>query len=212
MREMSLVLLMAACAVAFAGEAAPGVSKSEAADGFVSLFDGKTLDGWEGAPPGCYIAEGGMLVCKRRHSKMLFTTKDYADFIFRFEFRQQPRTTGNNGIALRSPLGGKIIEIQMYNDHHPNAKKLKPYQLHGSIYGVVPAKTGHLKQPGEWNSQEILVQARRIRVTLNGTVIAEADMAKVAGGKRFRRAKGRIAFCGHHNRIEFRNLRIKELH
>jgi len=203
MRWIVIAALLLAPGLLLAGE--------EAEQGFVSLFDGKTLDGWEGAPPGCYVAEHGMLVCTRRHSKMLFTTKDYADFVFRFEFRQQPRTPGNNGIALRSPLGCKIIEIQMYNDHHPSAKKLKPYQLHGSIYGVVPAKTGHLKQPGEWNSQEIFVQARRIRVTLNGAVIAEADMAKVAGGKRFRRAKGRIAFCGHHNRIEFRNLRIKEL-
>jgi hypothetical protein len=188
----------------------PLLAEEKAEEGFVSLFDGKTLSGWQGDTEG-YVAEDGKLVCQRRRGKRLYTAKEYTDFIFRFEFRQEPGTQGNNGVAIRAPLGGKNLEIQVFNNHHPRAKKLKPYQLHGSIYGIVPAKPGHLKPAGEWNAQEILFQGRRVRVTLNGAVIVDADLDKVGHGRYGRRKKGLIGFCGHSDRIEFRNLRIKEL-
>jgi len=193
--------------------AATGVlSQKEIDEGFVSLFDGKTLDGWQGATEN-YVVEDGRLVCKRGHAKRLYTAKQYADFQFRFEFKQEPGTQGNNGVAIRAPSGGRNLEIQVFNNHHPRAKRLKPYQLHGSIYGLVPAKTGHLKPAGQWNSQEIMCQGRRVKVTLNGAVIVDADLDKTGGAhhKPGPRTKGHIGFLGHSNRIEFRNLRIKEL-
>ena len=201
MRTICVVLL---------ATAACGYAAQADEEGFVSLFDGKTLDGWQGATDR-YVVEDGKLVSPRRNVKRLYTAREYGDFAFRFELRQQPGTRGNNGIAIRAPLGGKNLEIQVLNDHHPSATKLKPCQRHGSIYCLVPAQPGHLKPAGEWNAQEILCQGRRVRVTLNGAVVVDADMAKVAGGKRGRRSKGYIGFCAHHDRIEFRNLRIKEL-
>jgi hypothetical protein len=48
---------------------------------------------------------------------------------------------------------------------------LKPYQYHGSVYGVLPAKRGFLKPTGEWNQEEIVLQGSKIKVALNGTVI-----------------------------------------
>ena len=97
---------------------------------------------------------------------------------------------------------------------------LKPYQYHGSIYGVVPAERGHLRPVGEWNTEEISCIGRRVVVVLNGETIVDVDLDKVApDGKTIdgnnhpglKRDKGHIGFLGHGARIEFRNLRIKEI-
>ena len=216
MRSCFTVLILSVAWPLQVGEASsqpssPRPCPEESEEGFVSLFDGKTLDGWQGDTEN-YIAEEGKLVCKEGHSQRLHTAKEYGDFQFRFEFKQEPDTQGNNGIAVRAPSGGRHLEIQIFNNHHPRAKTLKPYQLHGSIYGRVPAKTGHLNPAGQWNSQEILCQGRKVKVTLNGEVILDADLDQIAdgAGKLGVRPKGPLGFLGHHNRIEFRNLRLKE--
>ncbi len=193
-----------------------GLTQEEIKEGFVSLFDGKTNEHWQGAIKG-YVPENGLLVCKKKGGGRLNSVKEYADFIFRFDFKLTPG--GNNGVAIRAPLDGRPsrdgIEIQILDDTSPRYTKLKPYQYHGSIYGLVPAKRGHLKPIGEWNSQEIMCKGRKIKITLNGTVIVDADLAKVDGshwdGSGWKREKGHIGFIGHGERIELRNIRIKEL-
>src|SRR5262249_20131776 len=75
-----------------------GLSKEEKDQGFVSLFDGKTLEGWKGATKG-YVAEEGNLVCLKKGGGNLFTVKEYGDFVFRFDFKFEP--AGNNGVSVR---------------------------------------------------------------------------------------------------------------
>jgi len=190
----------------------------EVEQGFVRLFDGKTLDGWQGATDG-YVAQDGILASKKESGGRLFTKKAYADFILRFEFKLEPG--GNNGIAIRSPMEGHTsrdgMEIQVLDDTAPKYAKLKPYQFHGSVYGMVPAKQGHLKPVGEWNCEEIFCEGSHIRVTLNGTVIVDADLARIDKPMdgydhpgRLRKT-GFLGFIGHRTRVEFRNVRIKEL-
>jgi hypothetical protein len=195
------------------------------ADGFVPLFNGKNLDGWQGATE-VYVAEDGKLVCKKHGPgeqesthQNLFTTKEYGDFVFRFEFKLEPGA--NNGVAVRSPLEGRIaevgMEIQILDDSAERYKNLAPHQYHGSIYLLAPAKRGHLKPAGQWNSEEIIFHGRRAKVTLNGVMIVDADLDNLEYKKYLdkntgrMRAKGHIGFLGHGSRVEFRNIRIKEL-
>lgn len=224
---VALVLLLSASVLAAAEpeakkktRRAPGsLSKKEAAEGFVRLFDGKTLEGWQGDTRG-YKAENGVLVCLKEGGGNLYTAKEYGDFIFRFDFKLEPG--GNNGVGLRTPREGNPayvgMEIQILDDPHPMYKNLQPYQAHGSVYGVIPAKTGHLKPVGEWNSEEIHLKGRHIKVTLNGTAIVDADLPKPgektldgAEHSGMGRDKGYLVFMGHGARVELRNLRIKEL-
>ncbi|NLS90933.1 MAG: DUF1080 domain-containing protein [Planctomycetaceae bacterium] len=195
---------------------------SESEEGFVPLIVNNSLAGWQGALDG-YELKDGVLASKEESGGFLYTEREYADFIFRFEFKLTPG--GNNGIALRAPLDGRTsrsgMEIQVLDDTAEKYAKLNPWQYHGSVYGLVPAKRGHLKPLGEWNCQEILCQGRHIRVTLNGTVIVDANLADLdhLGDKgidgydhpgRYR-TSGRLGFMGHRSRVEFRNLRVKEL-
>jgi len=189
---------------------------------FVSLFDGKTLSGWtlvDKHGPG-YIVEDGILVCPADGGGNLFTEKEYPDFVFRFEFRMEPG--GNSGVGVRSPLQGDAaysgMEIQILDDGHDRYKgRLKPTQYHGSIYDVIPARPGFLRPAGEWNEEEIVADGRKIRVTLNGVIIVDADLDIVrepAILKRhpgLARTSGHLGFLGHDTRVEFRNIRIKPL-
>lgn len=193
-------------------------SEEEKADGFVSLFNGKNLDGWEGSTDG-YAVQDGNIVCIRGKGGFLFTNKEYANFVLRFEFKLEPG--GNNGLAVRAPLEGNPaysgMELQILdNESDKYRDKLADYQYHGSIYGVVPAKRGFLKPAGEWNSQEVVADGSKIKVVLNGEVIVDTDLAdkKPIDGQPhpgLHRKTGHLGFCGHGDQVEFRNLRVKEL-
>lgn len=214
---------MAAVGVVILAAAPAGQSGSGGDDvGFVSLFDGQTLAGWRlvgGHGPG-YIARDGVLVCPKDGGGNLFTERQYANFILRFEFRTEPG--GNNGVGIRAPLEGdpayEGMEIQILDDGHALYRgKIRSEQHHGSIYDVIPARTGFLKPAGEWNTEEILADNRQIRVTLNGVVIVDANLdtvrepAVLAKHPGLARPSGHIGFLGHGSLVEFRNIRIRTL-
>jgi hypothetical protein len=197
-------------------EKPPGVE-----EGFVPLFDGKSLDGWKlvrGSGPG-YEARDGLLVCRAGTGGIFYADGEFSDFVLRFEFRLEPG--GNNGVAIRAPLEGNPaytgMEIQILDDYAEKYADLKPWQYHGSVYGIFAAKRGALKKAGEWNEEEIACRGTQIRVTLNGTVIIDNDLAAVKdealikSHPGIKRSSGRIGFMSHGSLVEFRNIRIKDL-
>jgi hypothetical protein len=205
--------------------------------GFTRLFNGKDLTGWvygqrasgaENKSGKGYQIENGVLFSTKEDGGNLYTEKEYSDFVFRFDFRLTKNA--NNGIGIRAPLTGDAayvgIEIQVLDDGGSQYTKLQPYQYHGSIYGMVPPKRGFQKPVGEWNTEEITAQGRHITITLNGTAIVDAnlddvkdpemlrthrDLTKPEGSRGIANTKGHIGFLGHGTRVEFRNIRIKEL-
>ena len=209
---------IASTPIAFAAEATTNKAGEE--EGFASLFDGKDLAGWTGDTHG-YVVEDGAIVCLPDKGGNLYTEKEYADFVLRFEFKLTPGA--NNGLALRSPLKGTAayvgMEIQILDDTAQEYKDLAPYQYHGSVYGVVPAERGHLKPVGEWNTEEVVAKGRQIAVKLNGVTILDADLDKASTPHTpdkqehpgLKREKGHIGFQGHGSRVEFRKLRVKVL-
>ncbi len=219
----SLISLMAAYLLLFSSEALAQNANSKSNErGFVSLFDGKSLNGWKlvhGRGPG-YVVKDGALVCPTDGGGNLYTEKVYANFIFRFEFKTE--SGGNNGVGIRAPLEGDAayqgMEIQILDDQHEKYKgKIKSEQHHGSVYDVIPARTGFLKPAGEWNEEEIMANGSRIRVTLNGVIILDADLSTVreeAVLKKhpgLKKKSGHVGFLGHGSLVEFRNMRIKAL-
>jgi HEAT repeat protein len=201
--------------------AVPQMAQAEADEGFTPLFNGRDLEGWTGDTKG-YAAENGKIVIHPElGSGNLYTAKEYSDFTLRFEFKLTP--AANNGLGVRAPLGGDAayagMEIQILEDGSPVYWGLRPYQYHGSVYGVVPARRGFLLPPGEWNAEEVTVQGRHVTVVVNGATIVDADLdAASAGGTidgndhpGLKRATGHIGFLGHGSLLEFRNIRVKEI-
>jgi hypothetical protein len=198
------------------------LTPEEKSEGFVSLFNGRNLNNWVGNKES-YIAEDGMIVVKPSDGSggNLYTEKEYADFIFRFEFQLTP--AANNGLGIRAPLTGDAayvgMELQILDDTAPVYANLQPYQYHGSVYGVIPARRGFLKPVGEWNYEEVKVQGTRITITLNGTVIVDGDIAGPRDNGTLdhndhpglKNTTGHIGFLGHGSELKFRNIRIKDL-
>ncbi len=189
--------------------------------GFVPLFDGKSLDGWEGAVEG-YAVIDGMLVCREGAVGNLLSKQEFSDFDLRFEFLLSP--DANNGLAIRAPLEGDVayvgMELQIIDNETKKYGDLLDFQYHGSLYGVAPAKLGHQKPPGHWNKQEVHCEGRHITVTLNGTKILDVNLDEVApngvtiDGKEhpgLARSSGRVGFLSHGDRVSFRNIEIRDL-
>ena len=190
--------------------------------GFTPLFDGKTLSGWtlQGATGRGYIVRDGVIVCPKDGGGNLLTRNEYENFILRFEYRLDPG--GNNGVALRTPLEGNPayvgMESQILDDPAPIYKDLKPWQYHGSLYGLVPSVQGAPKKAGEWNAEEIVANGRQFVVRVNGRKIVDTDLNRIVDAQALiehpgmLRERGHIGFMGHGpEEVQLRNIRIREL-
>lgn len=188
---------------------------------FVPLFDGKSLDGWEGAVEGYQVADG-MLICREGAVGNLLTKKEFSDFDLKFEFLLAP--DANNGLAIRAPLDGDAayagMELQIIDNESKKYGDLLDYQYHGSLYGIAPALRGFQKPTGEWNQQEVHCRGRQITVTLNGKKILDVNLDHVAPHGEtidqkehpgLKRSTGRVGFLSHGDKVSFRNIMIKDL-
>ena len=188
---------------------------------FRPLFNGRDLEGWTGNMEGYGVEDGAIRTYPDRAGGNLYTADEFDDFVFRFAFKVPPGA--NNGIAVRSPLGGDAayegMEIQVLENSHPKYAGLKDWQFHGSIYGLAPALRGYQAPPGEWNHEEIRVEGRKVRVVLNGKIIAEVDLDEALEGGTLsgrehpgaKRASGHLGFCGHGDVVHFKDLRVQPL-
>ncbi|MEY3647787.1 MAG: hypothetical protein RLZ13_672 [Bacteroidota bacterium] len=191
-------------------------------EGFLPLFDGQSLTGWVGNKSS-YLVKDGMIVIEPQGGGggNLYTEKEYGNFILRFEFQLTPGA--NNGLGIHAPLEGDAAyvgkELQILDNEATKYASLQPYQYHGSVYGVIPAKRGYLRPTGEWNQQEVRVQHPYITVVLNGEVILEGNYLEASKNGTLdkkehpglQRSRGHIGFLGHGDVVRFRSIYIKEL-
>ena len=213
------------------------LSDEEKKAGFEMLFDGTNLDKWTGNKDGYRITNNEIYVTSGYgNGGNLYTEKEYRDFVFRFEF-SFVRPGANNGIGVRTPHGvdaayGGMCEVQVLDHDDPiYAGWLKEYQVHGSVYGVIPAKRIKHKPLGEWSCEEIRVQGDHITVTVNGEVIVDGDIREACQGHNVApdgsnvnpytvdhhnhpgmfNETGYIGFLGHGPGVKFRNVRVLDL-
>ena len=190
--------------------------------GFEPMFDGSSLFEWTGNTTDYYPLNGELVVDPKRGGKgNLYTKKEYGDFHMKFEFQLTPGA--NNGLGIRTPLEGDAayvgMELQILDNTSPMYAKLQPYQYHGSVYGIIPAKQGFLKPVGEWNEEEVIAEGNHIKVILNGEVITDGDLVQATKNGTpdhkehpgLLNKSGHIGFLGHGSPLKFRNLRIKEI-
>jgi hypothetical protein len=205
------ILLLAAVAALPAAE-----------EGFTPLFDGKTLNGWKlmGGHGAGYSVQDGKIVLPRGGGGNLLYEKAFTDFILRFEFKLEAGS--NNGLAIRAPMSNadmayQGMELQIIDNSAERYKDIQPWQKHGSLYNVFPARGDALKPVGQWNAEEVRVVGRKVTVILNGTTILDVNLDDVKDAETLKKhpglqnKSGHIGFLGHNEPVEFRNIRIKEL-
>ncbi|MEA4935251.1 MAG: DUF1080 domain-containing protein [Paludibacter sp.] len=198
------------------------LSKEEVAEGYEVLFDGTDMHKWTGNTTDYVVEDGNIVIYpSKSFGGNLYTKDEFGNFVFRFEFQLTPGA--NNGLGIRTPMEGDAayvgMELQILDNDAPIYSKLKEYQYHGSVYGIIPALRGYLKPVGEWNYQEVIANGDNIKITLNGTVILEGNLREATkDGPKDKKShpgvlneKGHIGFLGHGSVVKFRNIRIKRL-
>lgn len=180
-------------------------------DGFVPLFNGKDLSGWEGnfdlwkVKDGVIVGDSAGI----KHNDFLATKRSYTDFELRLEFRLKDGQ-GNSGIQFRSARVPKSTAVIGYQadigqqywgclyDEHRRRKVLAP----------APEALSKVLKKSDWNTYVIRARGNSIQLELNGlrTVDYEERDKDIA-------RSGIIAVQVHSGpalKIEFRNLKIKE--
>ena len=212
------------------------LSPEEKKQGFELLFDGTNLDNFVGNKVG-YVPINGCInvTANYGNESNLYTKKEYRDFVFRFEFCFL-RPGVNNGVGVRTPMGvdaayDGMCEVQILDHDDPIYAGLREYQVHGSVYGVIPAKRIKHKPLGEWSEEEIRVQGNHITVTVNGEVIVDGDIKEACKGHNVApdgsdnnpytvdhknhpgmfNKTGHIGFLGHGAGLKFRAVRVLDL-
>ena len=207
---LSASLLMGVCVVA----AAPFEDK-KSDDGFQSLFDGKTLDGWDGDSTVFRVEDetiiGGQLKEKIPNNFFLSSKDEYADFELQLEFRLIGEAT-NAGVQLRSrriPGHHEMIGYQadlgqkywgaLYDESRRNKVMASPDEV----------KLAKVLKPGEWNKYRILCEGRHIQLWINDfqTVdYTEADESIEQSGLIAVQIHG-----GPPGEAHYRNIRIRKI-
>ncbi len=185
------------------------LSEDERAQGFIALFDGRTLNGWhpkDGA--GVFVVEDGTIARVGGKWSQLRTRDRYDNFILRLEWRMEEG--GNSGVFLRGPRAARYskigMEFQLLNDGvmEPGNTGL------GAIYEAQAPLTVARKPAMEWNTVEIKCDGAHLIAWLNGVKVQDIDL-DTHEELQSRLRDGYIALQDHGNYVQFRNIRLKRL-
>jgi hypothetical protein len=183
------------------------LAPDEEREGFMPLFNGKDLDGWEIIGDAeAWQVKDGVIVCTGKGGGWLKSRWEFDDFIFRVEWRL--KKGGNSGVFFRAqPVADPWVhgfEVQILDDGGQIGKTNC-----GAIYGVLAPKTNPVKA-GEWNAYEIRAIGDRVQVFFNGELVHDVDVSQVPELAN-RPKRGYIGLQNHGDYVEFRNPRIKEV-
>ena len=181
------------------------LSPEEITDGWISLFDGETLFGWQAnndpeAGGTNWSVQDGVITADRGEQGLLVTRVPFADFELRCDYRLA--RGGNSGIFLRTTFRPMDVlrdcyELNMCDSH--------PEYATGSLVGR--AKVGEaLDGEGDWKTFRVRCEGPRIRVQFDGRDILEYTDETAAP-----RLAGFIGLQKNVGRIEFRNIYLRPL-
>ncbi len=205
-------------------------------DGFTSIFDGKTLEGWDGDPD-FWRVEDGAITAQTTKKKPLQTNTfivwregELADFELKIEYRI---FSGNSGIQYRSfevegqkwVIGGYQADLDFSNEwsgitygekfRNVLAKRGEKVvigedgerEVVGSVGDSEELQSGIKKE--DWNEYHIIAKGNHLVQKINSVVMSElTDNDKIA------RASGLLALQLHTGapmKVQFRNIRVKHL-
>jgi len=186
-------------------------------DGWVSLFDGKTLDGWKASDePGTFRVEDGAIVVNGPRSHLFYVGPVHDHRFTNFEWKADVMTFpgANSGMYFDTEYQGsgwpsKGYEVQVNNSHTDPIRT-------GSLYGVVYVLERNVPDH-VWFTQAIKVQGKRVVVTINGRVVVdytEPDQPLRGEGQADRLiAPGTFALQGHDpgSKVLYKNIMVRVL-
>ena len=192
--------------------------KSRKQAGWISLFDGKSLDGWKvGDNASTFHVDSGMIIVHGNTAHLFYDGTVQQHHFKNFEFKADVMTMpgANSGIYFHTQFqqGGwpaRGYEVQVNNSH-------TDWRRTGSLYGIQDVKEVYVKDK-EWYTEYIKVVGKRVVISLNDKVVVDytepenvlrerkADSLKVI-------SSGTFALQGHDPKsiVYFKNIMVKPL-
>lgn len=223
-RPFKTALIVCATVLLFELQATAADEKPSAlqqdSSGWVDIMPSADLKGWSRVPvpPKAPLGkqqwsvsgDGKILICEGDGGHdMLLCDREFGDAVFHLEFRYtkvEGKTGYNSGAYVRNSKDGAIWHQAQFGD----AKD-------GFLFGETPTADGkkkffstkkdlkdeRVKPAGEWNTVEITAHGQTLTLWVNGAVTAKFEGCGAS--------KGLVGLEGEGYRIEFRNLKVKEL-
>ena|ERR1022692_433444 len=212
MNKIKSILIVVSCLLVFTAAQKP-VDK-----GWVSLFDGKSLDGWKvGKNASTFSVDSGCIVVHGPTAHLFYVGDVHGHEFKNFELKAEVKTMpgANSGIYFHTAYqeGGwpdKGYEVQVNNSHEDDVRT-------GSLYDVVDVKEVYVKDY-VWFTEYIKVQGKRVIIKINDTIVVDytepEHPVRNTQDHPFRYiSKGTFALQGHDPKsiVYFRNIRVKPL-
>ena len=213
MKKILALLLVVVCLQSYG---APKEKKAKLPKGFVSLFDGKTLNNWKfSEKEGTFSVKDGAIVVHGVRSHLYYDGPVQNHIFKNFEFKADVMTEpgANSGIYFhtlfqQSGFPDKGYEVQVNNSH-------TDWKRTGGLYDVQDLKEVPTKD-NEWFTMDIIVVDQHIVIKLNGKTVVDyiepADV-KYKGHPERKIATGTFAIQGHDPKsiVYFKNIMVKPL-
>ena len=229
-------LLLIVSSLSYAKERQGGQSRTEGQDQWISLFDGKTLDGWSvHSGFAKYTVEDGAIVgttVTGSPNSFLCTDRQYGDFVLEFDVNVDPRL--NSGVQIRSAIA-KAEEVFVFNGNDGAPRKqtipvdrVYGYQVEiateksgssGSIYdearrGFMLASTksdaaaAKAFKDGQWNKFRVECKVDRIQTWINDVPCVDLRDGMTSRGIIGLQVHGVAKDAGPYQ-VRWRNIRIQ---
>jgi hypothetical protein len=189
-----------------------GAEKPAPEEGWIALFDGKSLEGWKvGANAGSFKVRDGMIVVNGPVAHLFYAgdvkNHDFKNFEFKAEVMTFPKA--NSGVYIHTkyqesgfPRIGYEVQV---NNSHSDPKRT------GGLYGVDDVYEAPAKDE-VWFTMHIVVRGKRIVVSVDGKKLVDyVEPGDVKGRRKL--SSGTIAFQAHDpgSKVYYRNIRIRPL-
>jgi hypothetical protein len=210
--QLAAIAIFVAC-----GSSARPSAAAPEDEGWVSLFDGKTLDGWKASDqPGTFHVEDDAIVVNGPRSHLYYVgpvhNHDFKNFEWKAEIMTFPKA--NSGMYFHTQYQetgwpSKGYEVQVNNSHTDPIRT-------GSLYGVKNVMEQHARD-NVWFTQQITVQGKRVIVKVDGVVVVdytEPDNVQRPAEEAGRLlGSGTFALQGHDpgSKVLYRNIAVKVL-
>lgn len=185
-----------------------GSQKQQQSDEWISLFDGKSLEGWQASEnKGTFTVKDGAIVVDGDRSHLFYMgpvqNHDFKNFEFKASIMTKPGA--NSGMFFHTEYQetgwpSKGIEVQVNNTQ-------SDWRRTGSLYAIQDIRDT-LAQDDQWFTQHIIVKDNKITIKLNDKVINEytepaSDSSRISHGT--------FALQGHdpNSKVFYKDIMVK---
>ena len=194
------VLLLAFLGLWLPLSGGPTMSAQSSGGGWTTLFDGKTLKGWNVVGDANWeVADGVVQASKASANAYLVTPVSYGDFQITLEF--WVTADANSGVFIRCEDPKDISATNAYEVNIYDTRPDQAYRTGGIVDVAKPASV--IMTGGKWNTFDITARGSKLTVILNGMTMVDITDTK--------HARGAIALQYGAGTVKFRNVRVRAL-